>query len=323
MVETPKVSVIICAYSMERFADVLEAIDSALTQTLSPHQVIVSIDHNRELMEKLKGQIPPSVLLVFNDGDRGTPETRNIGVRVATGDILAFMDDDAVAENDWLEKLVQPFETRAVAATGGKISPRWLDDSGRPAWFPEELDWIVGCTYPGLPQRGRQVRNVISCNMACRADTLKRVGLFLNPGGKVGKTGMREDTEICMRIKHQIPEALIIYEPRAIVHHKVTFQRTKFRYFLQRSYEEGCLKSAIKRLYSTSANKSLSAESSYLRYLLFTAIPQRLTRLYQGRSFLQLGTLFTCIAATGAGYLRGQMRWERTKLENSGKERRT
>ena len=302
-----KVSVIICAYSLDRFNDVLEAVASALGQTIPPHQAIVSVDNNRELLERLRTEIPATVTLVFNDGVKGLSETRNAGLRAASGDIIAFMDDDAVAEQDWLENLVRPFDVENVAAAGGRIVPQWLD-GGRPGWFPEELDWIVGCTYAGLPHSGNQVRNLIGCNMAFRAEVFDSVGLFNTAVGRTGKTrGSGEDSEFCLRITRKLPGVLIVYEPRAIVHHKVPSWRVTPGYLLRRSYDEGFHKSTVKKLHSGSPGEPLSTENSYLRYLFVTAISRRLKTFYRRESFLQMDAIFSCIAATGAGFLKGQL----------------
>jgi glycosyltransferase involved in cell wall biosynthesis len=303
-----KISAVICVYTLDRLKDIHEAVSSVLRQLSPPHQVIISVDHNLELLKRLKAEIPVGVELVFNDSTKGLSETRNAGIRAATGDIIAFIDDDATAEKDWLEKLSQHFENSAVAAAGGKIVPHWLN-GGRPAWFPEELDWIVGCTYAGLPHRGNLVRNLIGCNMAFRANTFNSIGLFNSKVGRTNKTqGIGDDSEFCLRLTHALPGALIVYEPEAVVYHKVPSWRLNLSYLLSRSYDEGYHKSTVKRLCAGLATEPLSTENSYLRYLLFTAIPQRLKRFYRWEASLQLGAILICIMATGAGYLRGRLK---------------
>ena len=303
-----RVSVIICCYSLERFRDVLQAVSSVLAQTLPPHEVIVSVDHNLKLMEKLRTEIPAGVTLVCNTGIKGLSETRNVGIRAASGDIIAFMDDDAIAEKDWLEYLTQHFNSSAVAAVGGKIAPYWLNGD-RPCWFPEELDWIIGCTYLGMPQRGNQVRNLIGCNMAFRSEVFRYIGFFSAAVGRTSKTqGIGEDSELCLRISRNLPGALIVYEVGALVRHKVPAWRLKLGYLFKRSYDEGYHKSTVKRLSSGLAAKTMSTENSYLRYLLFIAIPQRLRHLCSWQAFLQQWAILACIAAVGIGYFTGQLK---------------
>ena len=302
-----RVSVVICAYTLNRLVDIHEAVASALSQTLPPHHVIISVDHNRELLERLKTELPAAVALVSNDSVKGLSETRNAGIRTATGDIIAFIDDDAVAEKDWLEKLSRHFQNSVVAAVGGKIVPQWLDGS-RPAWFPEELDWIIGCTYAGLPQRGNLVRNLIGCNMAFRASVFTSVGLFNTAVGRTSKTqGIGEDSEICLRLTRLLPGSLIVYEPGAVVRHKVPSWRVKPGYLFRRSYDEGYHKNTVQRL-SSGSSVPLSAENRYLRYLLLTSIPRRLKRMYRCQELLQVGAISLCVAAVGLGYSTGRIK---------------
>ena len=71
-------------------------------------------------------------------------------MREAKGTILAFLDDDAVAAEDWLEKLTDPFEDSEVIGTSGNPIPRWKDGV-KPKWLPVEFYWTIGCGYRGLP----------------------------------------------------------------------------------------------------------------------------------------------------------------------------
>jgi len=214
--ENQKVSVIICAYTMERLNDIYEAVNSVLAQTLRPYETIVSVDHHKELYQVLREHLPSEVKILENNGDQGLSETRNIGIRAAKGKIIAFIDDDAIAEEDWLKKLTEPFQSPNVVAVGGRAIPIWHNGK-RPSWFPEELDWIVGCTYKGLPLRGNEIRNVPGCNMAFRKGIFERSGSW---GAEIGAKGQSrkggEEAELCLRIKQSEPEALIIYEPNAI-----------------------------------------------------------------------------------------------------------
>lgn len=307
--ENLKISVIICAYTTKRLHDICEAVDSVLAQTQKPDEIIISVDHNKELFQKLSAELPSEVKIILNQGAQGLSETRNVGVRESTGDIIAFLDDDAVAAGEWLEKLTRHFHESRVVAVGGKAVPAWTNGK-RPAWFPEELDWIVGCIYKGLPINGDEVRNVIGCNMAFVKEVFNKVGYFNSSMGGINETPRGgEETDLCLRIKSQMSGARILYEADAIIHHKVPSWRLNLRYLSQRSYNEGYYKSKVQKLSPQSSLKPLSTEESYLRYLLFTAIPERLKNFYQKGSLLQLGTIILCLAVTGLGYIIGRVLW--------------
>lgn len=302
-----KVSVIICAYTMERLKDIHEAVDSVLAQTLKPDEIIIAVDHNRELFERLKAELPRVIKVVLNEGAQGLSETRNVGIRASTGGIIAFIDDDAVAKGDWLEHLVKRFHDPKVAVVGGRAIPIWARNK-RPLYFPEELDWIVGCTYKGLPINGDDVRNVIGCNMCFRKDIFEQGYSWNIQFGRKGETGVGEEAELCLTIRQEKPDNIICYKPESIIYHKVPLQRSTASYIARRSYDEGLNKARLRRLSSALSGNSLSTENAYLRYLLLESIPKRLRFFHTKGSILQVGTIILSIAAVGAGYLAGKVK---------------
>ncbi len=302
--ENPSVSVIICAYTMKRLHSIHEAVDSILAQTLKPHEVILAVDHNQELYQKLKEELPSEVKIVLNNEGIGSAETRNVGIRFSTRDIVAFIDDDAKAEKDWLERIIQHYQDHSVVAVGGQITSVWSD--GRPHWFPEELDWIVGGTYKGYIEAQTQIRNLLWPNMSFRREVCIQIGFIRTELGALGKTARSGDeTEFCMRIRRYLPDVIILHEPKAIIYHKVLPHQTSLKHLIARSYNEGFHKARIERISANLSQNPLSTERAYLRYLLFTAIPQKLRYFYKRGSFSQMGAIIISIAVTGAGYLVG------------------
>ncbi len=305
-VSSLKVSVLVCCYNMER--GVREAVQSALNQSHSPWEVIVAVDHNQELLERLKAELPQSVKVVPNTGAVGVSDTRNAAVQSATGEIIVFIDDDATAARDCIEKLVQQYRVRSVVAVGGKSVPIWAN--GRPYWFPEENDWIVGSTHKGIPEAVGEIRNLIGCSMSFRREVFDTVGLFKTELGRIGALiGAGEETEICIRIKQRMPGTLILYEPEAIVYHKVPPQRATFKYMVSRCFQGGLAVARIGKMYAASdeASVSMSTERAYLRYLLTTALLGRLRRLYKPQVIAQIVAILASIAATGMGYISGRI----------------
>ncbi len=143
------IAVVICAYSDERREQLGAAIGSVLNQRLRPERVVVVIDHNERLLRAIRASFP-EVGAVANEGTQGLSGARNTGVRAcASTDVIAFLDDDAVAEPDWLERLASHYADPAVVGVGGGVLPIWQSD--RPSWFPEECQWVVGCSYRVSP----------------------------------------------------------------------------------------------------------------------------------------------------------------------------
>ena len=256
-------SVVICAYSDDRWNDLLHAIASVARQSVPALQTIVAIDHNDALLERVSKL--PGIVAVANEEEPGLSGARNSGLRVARGDVVAFLDDDAVAAADWLEHLLAAYDDPRVLGVGGPIEPAWRE--GRPRWFPYEFDWVVGCTYLGMPKRTAPVRNPIGANMSFRREVFELAGGFRSGIGRVGTTPLGcEETELCIRARQRCPEALFVYEPQARVVHKVPSGRARLRYFASRCYAEGRSKAIVARL--TGAGDALSSERSYTTRVL-------------------------------------------------------
>lgn len=288
-------SVIICAHTQERWQDLIEAVASVANQTVPPHQIVVAIDHNPTLLARAQAQFPETTV-VENVQEHGLNGTRNSGVTATTGEIVAFLDDDAIAEPDWLEQLQAAYTAVNIVGAGGKINPLWLN--GRPRWFPEEFYWVVGCTYRGLPEQMAPVRNLIGCNMSYRRAVIEQMGGFRNGIGHVGGRPQGDDeTEFCIRLRQAMPQATLLYQPQAQVSHKVPAGRANFGYYRWRCYLEGRSKALLSRL--VGVNDGLSTERTYTLKVLPSGMWHGLTDSARQSNLAGIGRA----AAIAAGLL--------------------
>jgi GT2 family glycosyltransferase len=302
--EPTGVTVVICAYSTDRWPELVAAVRSCVEQTLLPDQVVVVIDHNDELLRRAQVEFEGAIV-VANRQTRGLSGARNTGVALATSDTVAFMDDDAVADPEWLAHLIAPLRDQTVVGSGGWISPRW---EAPPIWFPDEFRWVIGCSYPGLPASNCKVRNPIGANMAIRRHVFARVGGFSSGLGRVGRTPLGcEETELCIRYTTRYPDERFVMAREAVVHHLVPAWRLTWRYFLARCWAEGISKAAVSSLVGSAPG--LAAERHYMVRLLPRAILRNL-RLLPRHPCSALGQIAAVVAGTTcavAGLLRG--RW--------------
>src|SRR5437870_12619098 len=209
MAEGLAFSVVVCTYTGKRWDELVAAVSSLRRQTLPPEEIIVVIDHNPELLARVGSELP-DVTGVENPGRRGLSDARNSGLAVARGEVVAFLDDDAAAEPEWLAVLAEGYAGGGVVGVGGFARPVWAE--GRPAWFPAEFDWVVGCTYEGMPQTAAPVRNLIGCNMSFRRAVFAAVGGFHPAIGRVGTLPLGcEETELCIRVHQRWPQRVILY----------------------------------------------------------------------------------------------------------------
>jgi glycosyltransferase involved in cell wall biosynthesis len=300
----PTISVIICAYTEARWNEMLAAVESLKNQTHTAHEIILIIDHNPALFERTRARLK-GVTVVENREQQGLSGARNSGLAITTGDIIAFMDEDAAAAPDWLARLAVCYEDAQVMGAGGAIEPKW--QSGRPNWFPEEFDWVVGCTYRGMPAHRAPVRNLIGCNMSFRQQVYELSGGFRSGIGRIGTRPLGcEETEFCIRANQHFPEQHFVYEPAARVYHHVPDSRANWNYFRSRCYSEGLSKALVASF--VGASSGLSSEKTYVARTLpqgvlrgMTATLLRFDRGGVGRA----GAIVAGLFLTGLGYLVG------------------
>lgn len=167
------ISVVICAYTEERWNFILEAISSVRTQLYPAAEIIVVTDYNESLRQRL-AEAEPEVRVIPNRETKGLAGGRNTGVAAATGDLVAFLDDDAAADSGWLTFMMTHFDRDEVIGVGSRVDPWWMGSA--PRWFPDEFMWVVGCSYRGLPAAAQAVRNVSGGAMIVRKSIFAAVG---------------------------------------------------------------------------------------------------------------------------------------------------
>lgn len=302
------VGVIVCAYSFEREDDLTEAVESLLAQTRPLAEVVVVIDHNPQLLAAVEQHFSETnvVRVIENSHRQGLSGARNSGVAAIRTDIVGFLDDDATAAPDWAERIVAHYADRDVIGAGGAIDPQW--QRGRPKWFPSEFDWVVGCTYTGMPDEVSDVRNMIGANMSLRRTVFARVGHFSETVGRVGKRPVGcEETELCIRALRTIDHARIVYDSAARVRHKVPAERASFGYFRLRCFMEGVSKAQVARL--AGAADALSTERAYTFKVLPRAIVRGLGDAVRGdfNGLRRAAAVAVGPLIAAAGYLRGRV----------------
>lgn len=297
----PSFSVVITAFTFDRLPSIEETIESLREQTVSPAEVILVIDHSDELLDEC-GKRWPDVKVIPNAQDPGSCGGRNTGLAESKGDVIAFLDDDAVPGHDWIERLGSAYADPRVLSVGGGVRPRWL--TKRPNWFPEEFDWVVGCAHSGMPKEREAVRNVIIANMSIRRDAMVEVGGLRQQFSRIEKNAAgAEETDLCIRLTARWPDGLILFDPLAAVEHYVPAERTTPGYFRSRCLAEGRSKAALARM--VGASSGLAAERSYVRRTLPLGVLRNLRQAISGdpAGISRAATIVWGLAVTVAGYL--------------------
>ncbi len=233
----PKISAIICTHNREQYLGA--AIDSLLQQDCSAFEVVVvdnaSSDRTRDIVATRQG-----VKYVF-EPVIGLSVARNTGAKAAVGEILAYLDDDAVASPSWLRILEEAYQSNEkLAVAGGKVTLLWPADTQPPLWLSVNLaanlgaydlgDSIVYIHQPGMTPRG--------LNYSVRRTFLEQIGGFNVNLGRIGKILLSNEelhtTELALQLGWQVA-----YLPEALVAHNVAIERLQRSWFLSRGWWQG------------------------------------------------------------------------------------
>ncbi len=295
------ISVVICAYTEDRWDQVRAAVESVRGQSLPSREIIVVVDHNPALYARLSATLA-GVTVVENRDGKGLSGARNTGIAEAEGEIVAFLDDDATAHPDWLKFLSESYDDPAIMGVGGLTVPDW--QTSRPAWLPEEFYWVVGSSYLGMPESGTPVRNLLGANMSFRRAAFTLVSGFQSG---IGRTSDKrplgcEETEFCIRLAQCSPGALFVMENRALVSHFVPDSRCTFSYFLRRCHAEGISKARVTAM--VGSDDGLSAERSYVTRTLPLGVLHGVADLLRGRpsGLGRAAAIVAGLTATAFGY---------------------
>ncbi|MCF4137618.1 glycosyltransferase [Streptomyces sp. Tue 6430] len=302
-------------YTEDRWEDILAAVASVRAQSRPALETLLVVDHNPVLLDRLTGEYEEvaGVRVLPNAGPRGLSAGRNTGIAASRGEVVAFLDDDAVAERDWLSRFAAAYDDPRVMAVGGRTEPVWASGR-RPDWFPDEFDWVVGCSYRGLPPGLVRVRNILGGNASFRRTAFDLAGGFATGIGRDGDKRPLggEETELCIRLGRAGPDAVLLVDDRAVIHHRVPEARERFAYFRTRTYAEGLSKALVAR--SVGAGKGLESERRYVTRVLPAGVARGLRdqALARPGGARRAGAIVAGVLTAAAGYVVGSLRARRS-----------
>lgn len=295
----PTLTVAVAAHADERFELTCRCVQAALAGSVTPDEVVVVVDRNPPLEQRLRAALPPSVAVHPNDGS-GAADARTTALRRSRGEVLVFVDDDAWVEDDFLAVVAGAFEDPRIVAAGGRIVPEW-EDPGRA--LPEELYWVVGSTYLGHREDPGPITRPIGAAMAVRRHALAAVGGF-HPdfGPRAGrKTSSNEELATFTLVARRFGPDSIVYLPDAVAHHFAPAARCGFDYLLRRSFVEGTSKADARRTFGAAV---MGHDRGYVGSVLLPRLAAHLAGGLTGDRRRARAGLFdlASLVSAGAGY---------------------
>jgi len=297
---------------MDRLKDITELLDSIQVQSYRNIEAIIVAERMPQLAEKIRSYAREknysSILVLYNQGEWGVSAARNLGIERASGEIIAFVDDDAILFPDWAAETAKAYiEDNSMIGLAGQILPLWQNEAMN--WFPRDFYWIFSCTYWNWKDP-TEVRNGYGANISFRREAFAQCGLLATDLGIKGYgRGWQgiggEEAEFSVRVKHQTGKR-IVYHPSVRVRHKVYRYRLSNTFIRKRAYWEGYFKAKFSRHYRSGDEALLSTEFGLLWHILFNLIPFCLRQLFSHPiiALRQLWITTLVLSSVAAGYSR-------------------
>ncbi len=237
-------AVVITSYSLGRRQDVCDALSSLARQEEPPDEILFVAEGPQELQHAIEAHAVALRLHGFrclrNEGYQGLSAARNIAAKASNADLIAFLDDDAVADRGWSAAIRTAFAAgETVIGITGPVRPLWLDDAAN--WLPTELYWLISCTdFTGWSTR-RPVRGAWGVNMAFKRRALELAGPFSTAAGYTAGAKQQpwpDDLEFSLRAR-RATQGTIWFEPGMGVRHKVYSYRVSTRFAAARARQVG------------------------------------------------------------------------------------
>jgi len=259
-------------------------------------------DTPRVVAEAARRRGAPLVRYLFVP-EPGKSMAVNEALPLANGDFIAFTDDDVRPEPDWLTQVAAAFDETGADFVAGRVRPAW--EAAPPDWLSPSVYGVIAVPENGDARldisAGQNQVVPIGANMAVRRSVIGHIGgLRVDLGKLDGSLRTGEDHEFFLRMLHAGFRG--IYEPTALVHHRVGTERLDRRYFRRWLHQNGRDVARLNHVYSRRDVPRLFRVPRYLwRQAVFDSVAAvgAVLRRDRARRFGSFGRLIWF-----AGYLR-------------------
>jgi len=237
--DNPVVSVTIQTYNRAPvLAETLETLRALRRPAAIEYEILVvdnnSRDETADVLRHYGDLLAPRFRGVF-EPRQGLSHARNRALAEARGTVVSFLDDDVVVDPGWLEAVWAAFTAYGATVVGGRSYLIYPPAQSRPVWLPAHReDMYSRLDYGPDPLVGTD-KELFGLNFSVLRETALAVGGFDSAFGRCGaKLACGEETDLLARLRRA--GGLVVYEPRAVVGHKIPAERLTKQWLLRRAY---------------------------------------------------------------------------------------
>lgn len=300
--ESVKISAVICTHNRAKY--LYEAVKSLVDQNLPKefYEIIIvdnsSIPSAKGLNEEFR---KVRNLKYIYEPILGLSQARNRGWKIAKGEYVAYLDDDAIASKDWLKNILDASENTGIkpGCVGGKIGPIW--ELSRPRWIHKELEVFLSILdYSDKPKILDEGQNLFGTNIAFPRKVLEEFAGFSTSLGREGER-LVSGEEALLQQKIRDSGYKIFYDPKISVKHHILESRLNKKWFIKRMYYEG-ISNALMDIYiknPSNLNKLWLAIKKILSFVIL--LKEMICHLVRNRD--PKWFFYRCISMIRMGYI--------------------
>ena len=200
-----ELSIVICTYNRSSF--LREGLDAIIQQRLAfldvPIELIIldnnSSDDTSSVVEEFQNEFSSISLVYYLEKQQGLSYSRNRAIQIAKGKFIAFLDDDAIVNKNWLTSLLHGINNIDAHVFGGPIYPRfevpcpaWIDSTYFIRKFKKKNGYLYGLS---------EIEGFAGGNVCFKKDVFDQIGYFDTSIGMIGNTlGLGEETDLFARL---------------------------------------------------------------------------------------------------------------------------
>ena len=258
------IALIICTYNREKYiGPLLDSIAKNDYPTTDYEIVLVDnncTDNTRGVCEQFAAEHPEITLRYVVETEQGLSAARNKGIETAKGDIIVYVDDDALVDTNYIRIYAEYFATHPeTMAAGGPIEP--LYETEEPEWMSPYTKALLTAwmNYGDKVREYPTGRYPGGGNAAYRKKVFDQVGLFNTELGRKGNALLASEEKDIFDKMHAL-DMQVLYLPTPVLHHIIPQTKLEEDYFNRLTLQIG--RSERMRTRTISKGKYLSRLAS-------------------------------------------------------------